>query len=149
MPTDRQEITFFEITTVAAISPSRARKADWTLLEVGLGGRLDATNVVEEPKMTVITPVDYDHQQYLGETLPEIAGEKAGIIKRGRAVRGGASARAVDGGDRASGSAPRRAGACTTVSTGTWPRSAGGLSIRTTTGFWTFRRRTFPVRTSS
>jgi dihydrofolate synthase / folylpolyglutamate synthase len=80
---DRQEITFFEITTVAAILAFARTKADWTLLEVGLGGRLDATNVVETPKMTVITPVDYDHQQYLGETLPEIATEKAGIIKRG------------------------------------------------------------------
>ena len=57
--------------------------ADYTLLEVGLGGRLDATNVVEKPSLTIITPVSIDHQQYLGETLPEIAGEKAGIIKRG------------------------------------------------------------------
>ncbi len=80
---DRQEITFFEITTVAAILAFARTPADWTLLEVGLGGRLDATNVVEKPKMTIITPVDYDHQQYLGETLPEIAAEKAGILKRG------------------------------------------------------------------
>jgi folylpolyglutamate synthase/dihydropteroate synthase len=57
--------------------------ADWTLLEVGLGGRLDATNVVEKPALTIITPVSIDHQQYLGDTVPEIAGEKAGIIKRG------------------------------------------------------------------
>ena len=79
----RAEITFFEITTVAAILAFARTRADWTLLEVGLGGRLDATNVVERPAMTVITPVDYDHQQFLGETIPEIAGEKAGIIKRG------------------------------------------------------------------
>jgi dihydrofolate synthase/folylpolyglutamate synthase len=79
----RQEITFFEITTVAALLAFARTPADWTLLEVGLGGRLDATNVVEKPAMTVITPVDYDHQQYLGETIPEIALEKAGIIKRG------------------------------------------------------------------
>ena len=79
----RQEITFFEITTVAALLAFARTPADWTLLEVGLGGRLDATNVVETPAMTVITPVDFDHQQYLGETIPEIAGEKAGIIKRG------------------------------------------------------------------
>jgi dihydrofolate synthase / folylpolyglutamate synthase len=52
-------------------------------LEVGLGGRLDATNVVDAPALCVITPVSYDHQQFLGETLPQIAGEKAGIIKRG------------------------------------------------------------------
>ena len=79
----RQEITFFEITSVAALLAFARTPADWTLLEVGLGGRLDATNVVEKPAMTVITPVDFDHQQYLGETIPEIAGEKAGIIKRG------------------------------------------------------------------
>ena len=57
--------------------------ADYTLLEVGLGGRLDATNVIDRPRLTVITPVSIDHQQYLGETLPEIAGEKAGILKHG------------------------------------------------------------------
>ena len=76
-------ITFFEITTCAALLAFARTKADWTLLEVGLGGRLDATNVVEKPRLTVITPVSIDHQQYLGETLAEIAGEKAGIIKRG------------------------------------------------------------------
>jgi dihydrofolate synthase / folylpolyglutamate synthase len=77
------EITFFEITTAAAMLAFSRTPADWTLLEVGLGGRLDATNVVEQPALTIITPVSIDHQQYLGETLVEIAGEKAGIIKRG------------------------------------------------------------------
>ena len=77
------EITFFEITTCAAFLAFSRAKADWTLLEVGLGGRLDATNVVDKPALTIITPVSIDHQQYLGETLPEIAGEKAGILKRG------------------------------------------------------------------
>ena len=77
------EITFFEITTCAAFLGFARVPADWTLLEVGLGGRLDATNVVDTPRLTIITPVSIDHQQYLGETLPEIAGEKAGIIKRG------------------------------------------------------------------
>jgi dihydrofolate synthase/folylpolyglutamate synthase len=77
------EITFFEITTCAAFLAFARTPADWTLLEVGLGGRLDATNVVEKPALTIITPVSIDHQQYLGETLAEIAGEKAGIIKRG------------------------------------------------------------------
>ncbi|WP_343080621.1 folylpolyglutamate synthase/dihydrofolate synthase family protein [Ostreiculturibacter nitratireducens] len=76
-------ITYFEITTCAALLAFARTPADWTLLEVGLGGRLDATNVVEKPRLTIITPVSLDHQQYLGETLPEIAGEKAGIIKRG------------------------------------------------------------------
>jgi len=77
------EITFFEITTCAAFLAFARTPADWTLLEVGLGGRLDATNVVEKPRLTIITPVSIDHQQFLGETLAEIAGEKAGIIKRG------------------------------------------------------------------
>ena len=76
-------ITYFEITTCAALRAFARTPADWTLLEVGLGGRLDATNVVEKPRLTIITPVSIDHQQYLGETLPEIAGEKAGILKRG------------------------------------------------------------------
>lgn len=76
-------ITFFEITTVAGFVAFARTPADYTLLEVGLGGRLDATNVVERPALTIITPVSIDHQQYLGETLAEIAGEKAGILKRG------------------------------------------------------------------
>ena len=78
-----EDITYFEITTCAAILAFARTPADYTLLEVGLGGRLDATNVPEKPALTVITPVSIDHQQFLGETLPEIAGEKAGIIKRG------------------------------------------------------------------
>ena len=79
----RDAITYFEITTCAALLAFARTPADYTLLEVGLGGRLDATNVVDSPALTVITPISLDHQQYLGETLPEIAGEKAGIIKRG------------------------------------------------------------------
>ncbi|MEH6520762.1 bifunctional folylpolyglutamate synthase/dihydrofolate synthase [Sulfitobacter sp.] len=75
-------ITYFEITTCAAILAFSRTPADYTLLEVGLGGILDATNVVGTPAVTVITPVDLDHQQFLGDTLAEIAGEKAGIIKR-------------------------------------------------------------------
>ncbi len=76
-------ITYFEITTVAGLLAFAETDADYTLLEVGLGGRLDATNVVEKPALTVITPVDLDHQKFLGDTLAQIAGEKAGIIKRG------------------------------------------------------------------
>jgi dihydrofolate synthase/folylpolyglutamate synthase len=76
-------ITYFEITTAAAFAAFAEVPADWTLLEVGLGGRLDATNVVEAPRLTVITPVDMDHQAFLGEDIATIAGEKAGIIKRG------------------------------------------------------------------
>lgn len=76
-------ITYFEITTAAALLAFSRTPADFILLEVGLGGRLDATNVVDAPRLTVITPVDMDHQQFLGTTLEEIASEKAGIIKRG------------------------------------------------------------------
>jgi dihydrofolate synthase / folylpolyglutamate synthase len=77
------EITFFEITTCAAFLAFARTPADWTLLEVGLGGRLDATNVVEKLRLTIITPVSLDHQAFLGDTVAAIAGEKAGIIKRG------------------------------------------------------------------
>lgn len=78
-----ENITYFEITTCAALLAFSRCKADYTLLEVGLGGRLDATNVIDEPVVTVITPVSIDHEQYLGDTLGKIAAEKAGIIKPG------------------------------------------------------------------
>ncbi len=78
-----EPITYFEITTCAAMLAMARVEADYTLLEVGLGGRLDTTNVVDTPRLTIITPISLDHQSYLGDTLPEIAGEKAGIIKRG------------------------------------------------------------------
>ena len=76
-------ITFFEITTCAALVAFASQPADVVLLETGLGGRLDATNVVEHPAVTVITPISIDHQQFLGDTLSAIAHEKAGILKRG------------------------------------------------------------------
>ena len=78
-----ENITYFEITTCAALLAFARSKADFTLLEVGLGGRLDATNVIHEPAVTVITPVSIDHEQFLGDTLGKIAAEKAGIIKPG------------------------------------------------------------------
>lgn len=78
-----EPITFFEITTAAALLAFARTPADYLLLEVGLGGRLDATNVVENPALTIITPVSLDHQHYLGDTVTAIAGEKAGILKRG------------------------------------------------------------------
>ncbi|MEL6532225.1 MAG: folylpolyglutamate synthase/dihydrofolate synthase family protein [Pseudomonadota bacterium] len=75
-------ITYFEITTAAALTAFAETPADWTLLEVGLGGRLDATNVIENPALCVITPIDLDHQQFLGDDIESIAAEKAGILKR-------------------------------------------------------------------
>ena len=77
------EITFFEITTAAAFLIFSRNPADALLLEVGLGGRLDATNVIDKAAATVITPVSIDHTEFLGATVKEIAGEKAGILKRG------------------------------------------------------------------
>jgi dihydrofolate synthase/folylpolyglutamate synthase len=76
-------ITFFEITTAAAFLAFSRVPADYVLLEVGLGGRFDATNVVAQPAVTAITPVSLDHQQFLGETVAKIAFEKAGILKAG------------------------------------------------------------------
>ena len=78
-----EPITLFEITTCAALLAFSRTEADALLLEVGLGGRLDATNVVETPTFCVITPVSMDHQQYLGDSLAGIAAEKAGILKPG------------------------------------------------------------------
>lgn len=80
---DGANITYFEITTCAALLAFVRTTADYTLLEVGLGGRLDATNVVAKPALCIITPVSMDHEQYLGDTVGKIAGEKAGILKRG------------------------------------------------------------------
>lgn len=76
-------VTFFEATTAAAFLAFAEHSADVVLLETGLGGRLDATNVVARPIATIITPIDYDHMEFLGETLGAIAAEKAGIIKDG------------------------------------------------------------------
>ncbi|MGF1592375.1 MAG: bifunctional folylpolyglutamate synthase/dihydrofolate synthase [Kiloniellaceae bacterium] len=78
-----EPITFFEVTTAAAFLAFADDPADILLLEVGLGGRLDATNVVARPRLTAITPIALDHQQFLGTTLEAIAGEKAGIMKPG------------------------------------------------------------------
>jgi dihydrofolate synthase/folylpolyglutamate synthase len=76
-------LTIFEIETAAALCLFAQHPADVVLLEVGLGGRLDATNVIEAPLASVIAPVSMDHTEFLGQTLTAIAGEKAAIIKRG------------------------------------------------------------------
>jgi len=78
-----QPITFFEITAAAALTAFAETPADVCLVEVGLGGRFDATNVFPHPAVTVITPIDYDHKEHLGDTLTAIAGEKAGILRPG------------------------------------------------------------------
>lgn len=78
-----QPATFFEATTAAAFLAFSERPADVLLLETGMGGRLDATNVIAKPLLTAITPIALDHTEYLGKDIASIAGEKAGIIKRG------------------------------------------------------------------
>jgi dihydrofolate synthase / folylpolyglutamate synthase len=80
---DGDDITQFEITTAAAFLAFAETPADIVIIEVGLGGRLDATNVIAKPALTVITPVSLDHAEKLGATLGLIAAEKAGILKRG------------------------------------------------------------------
>src|SRR5689334_7573039 len=75
------EPSFFEVTTVMAFEYFSAQKVDIAVIEVGLGGRLDCTNVIQ-PEVSLITNIGYDHQQFLGDTLPRIASEKAGIIKK-------------------------------------------------------------------
>lgn len=76
-----EAITLFEITTAAAMLLFAREPADVLLLEVGLGGRFDATNVIEKPLASVITPVSLDHQKFLGDDIAQIAHEKAGILK--------------------------------------------------------------------
>ena len=76
-------ITYFEITSAAAFLAFARVPADIVLLETGLGGRLDATNVIRHPAATAITPISLDHQAFLGDTIAAIAGEKAGILKPG------------------------------------------------------------------
>jgi dihydrofolate synthase/folylpolyglutamate synthase len=76
-------ITYFEITTVAALLAFSRHPADALVLEVGLGGKYDATNVIARPRVCVITPVGLDHQEFLGSSLADIAAEKAGIVKPG------------------------------------------------------------------
>lgn len=82
---EKQPVTFFEATTAAAFLAFSEHPADVVLLETGMGGLLDATNVVESPILTAITPISLDHCEYLGDTVAKIAREKAGILKPGTA----------------------------------------------------------------
>jgi dihydrofolate synthase/folylpolyglutamate synthase len=79
-----EKLTYFETATCAALLAFAETPADFAVIEVGLGGRLDATNVFEHPLASVIAPVDLDHQQFLGDTLALVAAEKAGIFRKGR-----------------------------------------------------------------
>lgn len=73
--------TFFEITTAAILYAFSKVPADVLIMETGMGGRLDATNIVDDPVCSIVTPISYDHMEFLGNTIPQIAYEKAGIIK--------------------------------------------------------------------
>lgn len=79
----KEHPTVFEMETALSFLYFLDKKVDAVLLETGLGGRLDATNVIKHPICTVIASIGYDHTQYLGSTIQEIAGEKAGILKKG------------------------------------------------------------------
>lgn len=76
-------VTFFEIITMIAMLEFREKQVDYAVLECGMGGRLDATNIIEKPECCAITSIGYDHCEILGSTLDLIAGEKAGIMKHG------------------------------------------------------------------
>ena len=73
--------TLFEVETAISFLYFKEEKVDYALIEVGMGGRMDATNVIRHPELTVISSISYDHQAFLGDTLEEIAWQKAGIIK--------------------------------------------------------------------
>ncbi len=78
---DNNQITFFEITTAAAFVLFQRSKSDFLILETGLGGRLDATNIIPGKLCSIITPISYDHEEFLGKTINKITQEKLGIIK--------------------------------------------------------------------
>ena len=82
----KNELSFFELITAVAFLAFSRNMANWTILEVGLGGRLDSTNVIKNPFLSIITPVSMDHQEFLGNSIKKIAFEKSGIIKENSKV---------------------------------------------------------------
>ncbi len=83
---NEEDLSFFELLTTIAFLAFSQNEADWTILEVGLGGRLDSTNVVTKSHLSIITPISMDHEDFLGNSLIKIASEKAGILKPGTTV---------------------------------------------------------------
>jgi dihydrofolate synthase / folylpolyglutamate synthase len=126
-------ITFFEITTAAALLAFSRHRANVVLLETGLGGRFDSTNVIAAPRLCAITPISIDHVQFLGETLAEIAFEKAGILKPGVgcvvAPQLPAAARVIDERASAVGATLFRAGREWRVDGHRYVDDAGGLDM--------------------
>lgn len=94
---NNHSLTFFEFMTALAYIYFASRKIDVAVLETGLGGRFDATNVIEDPLVSVITDIDLDHTAVLGDTVKSIAAEKAGIIKKGRPLVNGAESKPAAG----------------------------------------------------
>ena len=83
---ENKPITFFEITTAAAIIAFNKHPSDVNIIETGLGGRLDATNIIENKKLTIITKIGFDHIEFLGKKIEDIAREKAGIFRKNTPV---------------------------------------------------------------
>ena len=83
---EKEHTTFFEVTTAMAFAWFAEQNVDIAIIETGMGGRLDATNVIESPLATIITSIDLDHTEYLGSDLLSIAGEKSGIMKKGSPI---------------------------------------------------------------
>ena len=83
---DSNKITFFEITTAVAFLLFQRSKSEFLVLETGLGGRLDATNIIPKKLFSIITPISYDHEEFLGSTIKKITSEKLGIIKNSRNI---------------------------------------------------------------
>ena len=141
-------ITVFEIETAAAFLLFSRHPADVLLLEVGLGGRLDATNVVERPLVSAITRVSLDHRDFLGDTSTAIAAEKAGILKSG--VPAAVAFQVRDALAVIERQAARvKAPLSSPARTGPRPRNAAGWFIRTTTGCSICRRRSFTAAINS
>ncbi len=139
----------FEITTAAAFKLFADHPADYTLLEVGLGGRYDATNIVTDPLIAVITAVSMDHEKFFGDTLDKIAAEKAGIIKRERPVVVVPQQEMALGGDRDRGGAARRSSLPRQSRLDRPCASTDGWSIRTSMVCSTCRRRGCPAAINS
>ena len=83
---NNKPITFFEITTAAAFVLFEKSNSDFLILETGLGGRLDATNIIQKKFCSIITPISYDHEEFLGNTITKITKEKLGIVKNSNFV---------------------------------------------------------------
>lgn len=149
--------TFFELLTTAALVYYAEQGCEVVVWETGLGGRLDSTNVIDAPAVTVLTALNYDHCEYLGDTLPEIAGEKAGIIKPGSVVFAYSPFDACDNHEEARGAAAvirERAAACkdplfwidrTAVSQTPEGLSGQRLELRTTLCSTTLEKLELPV----